>query len=105
MRLALSLGQSNGALDTAEEQRSLAEFDGMIRAIRKRMRARLRSAKKRRLAGICGICMSLQRHELRNAQEGQLKLMETMCIPTMFNDIGEFSHGMHRSIERGSSVC
>ncbi|MEN6417335.1 MAG: SIS domain-containing protein, partial [Clostridiaceae bacterium] len=27
-----------------------------------------------------------------------------MCIPTMFNDIGEFSHGMHRAINRGSSV-
>ena len=30
--------------------------------------------------------------------EGQLKLMETMCMPTMFNDILEFSHGMHRSL-------
>lgn len=38
------------------------------------------------------------------AQEGQLKLMETVCIPTMFNDIGEFSHGMHRSITPNSSV-
>ena len=38
------------------------------------------------------------------AMEGQLKLMETMCIPTMYNDLEEFSHGMHRSIGRGSSV-
>lgn len=38
------------------------------------------------------------------AMEGQLKLMETMCIPTMFNDLEEFSHGMHRSITRESSV-
>ncbi|MEQ2425057.1 SIS domain-containing protein [Enterocloster hominis (ex Hitch et al. 2024)] len=38
------------------------------------------------------------------AMEGQLKLMETMCIPTMFNDIEEFSHGMHRSINETSSV-
>ena len=38
------------------------------------------------------------------AQEGQLKLMETMCIPTMFNDIGEFSHGMHRAITEDSSL-
>ena len=38
------------------------------------------------------------------ALEGQLKLMETMCIPTMFNDILEFSHGMHRSINRDSHV-
>lgn len=32
------------------------------------------------------------------AMECQLKLMETECIPTAFNDIGEFSHGMHRSV-------
>lgn len=38
------------------------------------------------------------------AMEGQLKLMETACIPTMFNDIGEFSHGMHRSITKDSTV-
>ena len=36
--------------------------------------------------------------------EGQLKLMETMCMPTMFNDILEFSHGMHRSIKQGSTI-
>ncbi|MBU3183156.1 SIS domain-containing protein [Clostridium psychrophilum] len=38
------------------------------------------------------------------ALEGQLKLMETMCIPTMFNDIEEFSHGMHRAINKNSTV-
>lgn len=38
------------------------------------------------------------------SMEGQLKLMETMCIPTMFNDTVEFSHGMHRSITKDSYV-
>lgn len=38
------------------------------------------------------------------AMEGQLKLMETQCIPTMFNDIVEFSHGMHRAITTSSNV-
>lgn len=38
------------------------------------------------------------------ALEGQLKVMETMCIPTMFNDLMEFSHGMHRSINRDSTI-
>lgn len=38
------------------------------------------------------------------AMECQLKLMETMCIPTMFNDIGELSHGMHRAISNKSTV-
>ncbi len=39
-----------------------------------------------------------------SAMEGQLKVMETMCIPTMFNDIEEFSHGMHRSLNERSYV-
>ena len=38
------------------------------------------------------------------AMEGMLKLMETMCIPTMFSDIEEFSHGMHRSVKPDSYV-
>lgn len=38
------------------------------------------------------------------AMEGQLKLMETQCIPTMFNDVVEFSHGMHRSLNENSFV-
>lgn len=38
------------------------------------------------------------------ALEGQLKVMETMCIPTMFNDLLELSHGMHRSIHENSTV-
>lgn len=39
-----------------------------------------------------------------SALEGGLKLMETMCMPGLFNDIEEFSHGMHRAINRDSSV-
>lgn len=38
------------------------------------------------------------------AMEGMLKLMETMCIPAMFSDIIEFSHGMHRSLHEDAYV-
>lgn len=38
------------------------------------------------------------------AMEGQLKLMETVCIPTMFSNIEEFSHGMHRSLKKDSYI-
>lgn len=38
------------------------------------------------------------------AMEGQLKLIETMCIPAMFNDVEEFSHGMHRAIDKDSGI-
>lgn len=38
------------------------------------------------------------------ASEGQLKLMETMCIPSAANDMQEFSHGMHRALNPDSHV-
>lgn len=38
------------------------------------------------------------------AMECMLKLMETMCIPTMFSNILEFSHGMHRSVKKGAYI-
>lgn len=38
------------------------------------------------------------------AAEGQLKLLETQCVPAMFTDAGEFSHGMHRAVTGDSSV-
>lgn len=42
--------------------------------------------------------------QLGTAMEGQLKLMETLCVPTCFNDLVEFSHGMHRAMTQKSQV-
>lgn len=38
------------------------------------------------------------------AMECQLKIIETMNIPSMYNDIVEFSHGMHRAINENSCI-
>lgn len=38
------------------------------------------------------------------AEEGMLKLMETLCIPASVSDVGEFSHGIHRVISKDSNV-
>lgn len=38
------------------------------------------------------------------ALEGQLKLMETLCLPTMVSDYTEFSHGMHRAVKKDSHL-
>lgn len=50
------------------------------------------------------ICFLGYGNNLGNVMEGMLKLLETMCIPTMFNDIEEFSHGMHRTIQKDSRI-
>ncbi|MDD6467086.1 MAG: SIS domain-containing protein [Erysipelotrichaceae bacterium] len=41
---------------------------------------------------------------LATAMEGALKLLETMSITTMFTDIEEFSHGMHRAMHKDSRI-
>ena len=38
------------------------------------------------------------------ALEAQIKMMETMCIPTCAVDSEEFSHGTHRSINRDTTM-
>jgi glucosamine 6-phosphate synthetase-like amidotransferase/phosphosugar isomerase protein len=38
------------------------------------------------------------------AEEGMLKLMETLCIPASVCETGEFSHGVHRTIGSSSNV-
>ncbi|HWP22029.1 MAG TPA: SIS domain-containing protein [Candidatus Cryosericum sp.] len=105
MRLALSLGKRNGILNEQEHQICLNELDGMIREL-PNVQERVQAFCRRTAFGqgmrelyVLGSGMNFG-----TAQEGQLKLMETMCISTMFNDIGEFSHGMHRAIHRDSSV-
>ncbi|MEN6593630.1 MAG: SIS domain-containing protein [Clostridiaceae bacterium] len=105
LRLALSLGKRNGALGEQGEKLCLNELESMIREIPE-VQERVQAFCRRTSFGngmrelyVLGSGMNFG-----TAQEGQLKLMETVCIPTMFNDIGEFSHGMHRAIHRDSSV-
>lgn len=105
IRLALSLGKRNGTLNEQEHRLCLDELNGMIRElpnVRERVQAFCRRTAFGR--GMRELYVLGSGMNFGTAQEGQLKLMETMCIPTMFNDIGEFSHGMHRAIHRDSSV-
>ncbi|PLR95940.1 hypothetical protein CVD19_13030 [Bacillus sp. T33-2] len=38
------------------------------------------------------------------AVEGMLKIMETLCIPASVCELGEFSHGFHRTINNNSNI-
>ncbi|MBU3188260.1 SIS domain-containing protein [Clostridium bowmanii] len=38
------------------------------------------------------------------AVEGMLKILETLCIPASICELGEFSHGFHRTITNNSNV-
>lgn len=39
-----------------------------------------------------------------SAIEGMLKILETLCIPASVCELGEFSHGFHRTITHNSNV-
>lgn len=105
LRLALSLGKQNGTLDEQEGRVCLSELDGMIREIPTVLEQVQAFCRKTAFgSGMRELYVLGSGMNFGTAQEGQLKLMETMCIPTMFNEIGEFSHGMHRAIRRDSSV-
>lgn len=39
-----------------------------------------------------------------SAVEGMLKVLETLCVPASVCDIGEFSHGFHRTMKSDSNV-
>jgi glucosamine 6-phosphate synthetase-like amidotransferase/phosphosugar isomerase protein len=38
------------------------------------------------------------------AMEGMLKILETLCVPASICELGEFSHGFHRTITHNSNV-
>ncbi len=105
MQLAVSLGRARGRISEELAGLYAAELRGMAAAVPE-VRARAEE-----WCGSSGFGRDMKDlyvlgsgMNFGTAQEGQLKHMETCCIPTMFNDIGEFSHGMHRSITPESSV-
>ena len=105
MMLALSLGLENGTLDIVQKKAGLNELESIIGKIPEVEEKALDFCKKAKIGrAMRDLYVLSSGMNFGTAQEGQLKLMETMCMPTMFNDIGEFSHGMHRSIDRESSV-
>lgn len=103
--LAVYLGNERGILTGEKKEAILEELKEQVREIPK-MTERIEKWCRENEFGsalkdlyVLGYGMNFG-----TAMEGQLKLMETMCIPTMFNDIGEFSHGMHRAITDKSSI-
>jgi glucosamine 6-phosphate synthetase-like amidotransferase/phosphosugar isomerase protein len=105
LMLALSLGLTNGTLNDAQKQSGLDELAGMVGAISEVAKKTFAFCKRVKIGeAMSSLYVLGSGINFGTAQEGQLKLMETMCVPTMFNDIGEFSHGMHRSIDEESNV-
>lgn len=105
LRLGLELGLRKGTLDPATYDEIAQELTAQVAAlapIRQKARAwckEINLGKGVRNVYVLGYGMNFG-----TAMEGQLKLMETLCMPTLFNDLEEFSHGMHRAIGPESTV-
>lgn len=105
MRLAVELGTVRRTISPEERQTIQGELSGMVRRLPALRDELVRWCEAHDFgAAMQDLYVLGSGMNFGTAQEGQLKLMETVCIPTMFNDIGEFSHGMHRSITEKSSV-
>lgn len=105
LMLALGIGREKGNIEDAFEKEVMRELQKQISEIPQTVERICNwcekniAAKKLKELYVLGYGMNFG-----TALEGQLKLMETMCIPTMFNDIVEFSHGMHRAIRKDSAI-
>lgn len=105
MLLAVSIGEAREYLSTDDYKCCRKEFADMVDCIPTVRESALRFCRKNQLGeNIREIYSIGSGLNYGTALEAQLKLMETMCIPTMFNDIGELSHGMHRAINSESTV-
>lgn len=105
MQLAIALGYANHTLSAYERQRCIDELSGMVEEIPSIFTAAIQFCEQHILgSSLHDLYVLGSGINVGTAQEGQLKLMETMCIPTMYNDIGEFSHGMHRAINSNSNI-
>lgn len=97
--LAVAIGQRNGVLSSeraAAIRKEIADSLLLFADVKEQAVAELkkhRYGEKMEVLYVLGDGMNSG-----TAMEGQLKMMETQCIPTAFSDTGEFSHGMHRSI-------
>ncbi len=105
LRLGIKLGLGRKVISQGQYQGVCNELQGQIEALAGLRDKILAWCQAGDLAGrvkdlyVLGYGMNFG-----TAMEGQLKLMETMCMPTMFNDLEEFSHGMHRAIQGDSTV-
>ena len=105
MILGAELGRLNKTLSDTEYQEFYDELRAQVNDINAVTERTLRWCEANRYGiGMDNLYVVGTGINAATAMEGQLKLMETQCVPTMFNDIGEFSHGMHRSLTKHSNV-
>jgi len=105
MFTGLLLGCAKGILNENERQNIMDEFRSAIADFEEIINNTIDWCKKTKFGNkMENVYVLGNGMNYGTALEGQLKLMETMCIPAMSNDIEEFSHGMHRSINEDSHV-
>ena len=97
--LAAEIGKNNACLSDARVDQIRQEISDSLNFFSKLKERMIAKLKKRRFGEkIEALYVLGDGMNFGTAMEGQLKMMETQCIPTACNNTGEFSHGMHRSI-------
>ena len=105
MILGIELGIKKGRISQEKAKELYCELESQINELDEVIEKTIQWCEKNQYGkGMDNIYVVGNGMNFATAMEGQLKLMETQCIPTMFNDIVEFSHGMHRSLNENSYV-
>lgn len=105
LQLALALGRARHTLSPDRERLCREELSGMIGLLPEIREQALEFCRRNDFGrGMRDLYVLTDGINIGTAQEAQLKLMETMCIPTVFSDFAEFSHGMHRSVDSHSYI-
>lgn len=101
----LELGSIKGYLSTDDKDRILQSIQQEIEVLPRVISTTIEWCVRYVYGkGMQNLCVLGNGVHYGSALEGALKLMETMCIPTTYNDIVEFSHGMHRNLKEDSYV-
>ncbi|MBP3853400.1 MAG: SIS domain-containing protein, partial [Erysipelotrichaceae bacterium] len=105
MLLCMELAVVKGKMSKEQHERNLSSLQEEIRQLDPVVQQTIRYCQDNDFGkGMEEIYFLGDGLQFGTAMEGQLKLMETLCVPTMFNDLVEFSHGMHRAMREKSQV-
>lgn len=103
--VALEIGKAKGKLEEAEYTAYMDEIRDSICDIPETMEKTRKWVQEHKdWAAIRHFLVVGTGMNYGTAEEGMLKVMETLCIPGSVCELGEFSHGVHRTICPDSTV-
>lgn len=104
-QIALEIGRAKGVLEDDTYNRYREEIENSIKDIPETIKETLKWLEANKdWSTVNHLLVVGYGMNYGTAEEGSLKLMETLCRPTSVCEVGEFAHGVHRAIGKESNV-